>query len=140
MTNESLSLDYQTITYNGTKDTTYIGINYTGHCSQLAAQFFTRAEILNSSTQFPNFVLEPERNTKNVSIQNSRLSLLATDPLFFRIVAVEEDNTVCSGRTSLQTFYRFDKRGNSKIVLIEVWCCMFIAVGFFFKRDTNLEL
>ncbi len=123
---ESVIFDYQNIMYNASEDTTSISVNYTGNCQHISAQFFTKTEILNSSTEFPNLSIIYEVNATKIILSNS---ILATDPLFFRVIAVKHDYTICSNIASLQTFYRFDNRGIAslayKFVQVLIICFIF---------------
>ena len=76
-------------------------------------QGFTESDVINGHLTAPeiNYITTSD----SITIPSSDLTGSTGEALYFRIVAI--DNTVCSSRESMMTFYRFNSESDNIIFI-----------------------
>ena len=100
---EDLRLDYQDVEYNNEQETFRFGVVYRGKCDVLSVQLVQITD--NSSDHVRRFTR---------SIYDESIVILGQyvgAQTYFRIVAMDYDDTVCTDYDSRHTFYKIVEQG-----------------------------
>lgn len=118
---EQLTLDFQNIVYDITRDRTEVGIDYYGHCGLFVLQFFTLSDILLQGKLTPISQKSINSSNATVFVTSDKISVSTEEQLFFRVLAKTENGIACSDNSSHQTFYQMQmigKKNESFIAMV----------------------
>lgn len=101
--NESIILNYQSFTYNKHHGGTKIGLTYSGGC-KLNLSLFMKEGILQGSP------FEVKELTHSYVII-PKMDDTSAESLYFKIIAHNNDSSVCSDKNSEQTYYHVESYG-----------------------------
>lgn len=108
--------------FNVEQNATTVGWTFEDGCSEVfAIEGYTLTSLRN---RLSNNLPEPIVNytvhaaVSSINIQSDQLVISSTgEPIVYRIVAVDENGTICSDETSQNSFYRFDSTYVNRFLL-----------------------
>lgn len=112
MCSDSVSLNYEDISYNQDNDVVKIGLVYDGDCEYFNISVIKESDIVDGNYNKSRNPVRVSSYAQEIQTSLTEQSLGSSSELkFFNIIAIDNNGSICSNQDTQQSFYHINPTG-----------------------------